>query len=69
MTAFFPKHVARIVEEMGVLSGAEQDMLGNLCKKVGLGGRAARMSKTRNQPLRACCYSNIRSRRSLCGRN
>lgn len=36
MTSFFPKHVARIVEEMSVLSAAEQDALGKLCKKVGL---------------------------------
>lgn len=36
MTSFFPKHVARIVEEMSVLSGAEQEALGKLCKKVGL---------------------------------
>jgi MarR family 2-MHQ and catechol resistance regulon transcriptional repressor len=38
MTSFFPKHVARIVEEMSVLSGAEQDALGKLCKTVGLQG-------------------------------
>jgi MarR family transcriptional regulator, 2-MHQ and catechol-resistance regulon repressor len=38
ITAFFPKHVERIVEEMSVLSGAEQDTLGRLCKKVGLQG-------------------------------
>lgn len=37
---FFPKHVARIVEEMSVLSGDEQDALGALCKKIGLGGHA-----------------------------
>lgn len=36
MASFFPKHVARIVAEMGVLSGAEQDALASLCKKVGL---------------------------------
>jgi MarR family 2-MHQ and catechol resistance regulon transcriptional repressor len=36
ITSFFPKHAARIVEEMGVLSGAEQEELGRLCKKVGL---------------------------------
>ena len=36
ITSFFPKHVARIVEEMSVLSGAEQEALGKLCKKVGL---------------------------------
>jgi MarR family 2-MHQ and catechol resistance regulon transcriptional repressor len=36
IASFFPKHVARIVEEMSVLSGAEQEELGRLCKKVGL---------------------------------
>jgi MarR family 2-MHQ and catechol resistance regulon transcriptional repressor len=36
ITSFFPQHVARIVEEMSVLSGAEQEELGRLCKKVGL---------------------------------
>jgi hypothetical protein len=35
--------VARIVEEMSVLSGAEQEELGRLCKKVGL--REARPKK------------------------
>ena len=45
MRTFFPKHVARIVGEMGVLSGAEQDLLGKLCKKVGLGGRSAPAGK------------------------
>ena len=34
--SFLPKHVARIVEEMSVLSGDEQDALGTLCKKIGL---------------------------------
>lgn len=34
--SFFPGHVARIVEEMGRLSRAEQEELGRLCKKVGL---------------------------------
>jgi len=38
ITSFFPKHVARIVGEMSVLSGAEQDALAALCKKVGLQG-------------------------------
>jgi MarR family 2-MHQ and catechol resistance regulon transcriptional repressor len=33
---FFPKHVVRIVEEMSVLSGDEQEALGTLCKKLGL---------------------------------
>jgi MarR family 2-MHQ and catechol resistance regulon transcriptional repressor len=36
LTSIFPKHAARIVEEMSVLSGAEQDALGKLCRKVGL---------------------------------
>jgi MarR family 2-MHQ and catechol resistance regulon transcriptional repressor len=36
LTSFFPQHVARIVEEMSVLTGAEQAALGDLCKKVGL---------------------------------
>ncbi|MEK6744999.1 MAG: MarR family transcriptional regulator [Nitrospirota bacterium] len=36
ITSFFPKHVARIVEEMSVLSGDEQEELGRLCRKVGL---------------------------------
>jgi len=36
ITSFFPKHVARIVKEMSVISGAEQEELGRLCKKIGL---------------------------------
>ena len=32
----FPRHAAKIMEEMGVLSSAEQVALGNLCRKVGL---------------------------------
>ncbi len=32
----FPRHAARIVEEMSVLSRVEQDSLGNLCRKLGL---------------------------------
>lgn len=38
IASFFPGHVARIVKEMGVLSKAEQEELGRLCKKVGLQG-------------------------------
>ncbi|HUI44411.1 MAG TPA: MarR family transcriptional regulator [Nitrospirota bacterium] len=34
---FFPRHVSRIVEEMSVLTKAEMDELGRLCRKVGLG--------------------------------
>ena len=36
ITSFFPKHVARIVEELSVLSAPEHEALGKLCKKVGL---------------------------------
>ncbi len=32
----FPRHAAKIVEEMKVLSSAEQETLGNLCRKLGL---------------------------------
>jgi MarR family 2-MHQ and catechol resistance regulon transcriptional repressor len=32
----FPRHAAKIVEEMRVLSSAEQETLGNLCRKLGL---------------------------------
>jgi MarR family transcriptional regulator, 2-MHQ and catechol-resistance regulon repressor len=35
--AFFPRHVSRIVDEMNVLTKAELDELGRLCRKVGLG--------------------------------
>jgi MarR family 2-MHQ and catechol resistance regulon transcriptional repressor len=33
----FPRHVASIVEEMAVLNMAEQETLGRLCRRVGLG--------------------------------
>jgi len=32
----FPRHAALIVAEMGSLSGAEQEALGSLCRKLGL---------------------------------
>jgi MarR family 2-MHQ and catechol resistance regulon transcriptional repressor len=32
----FPRHAAKIVEEMGALSSAEQEALGKLCRKLGL---------------------------------
>lgn len=32
----FPRHAAKIMEEMNVLSSAEQVTLGNLCRKLGL---------------------------------
>lgn len=43
--AFFPGHVKRIVREMGRLSQAEQETLGRLCKKVGLGAKAGPVRK------------------------
>jgi MarR family 2-MHQ and catechol resistance regulon transcriptional repressor len=39
--AFFPEHVARVVEEMNILTQKEQEELGRLCKKVGLKGSLA----------------------------
>lgn len=33
---FFPKHVARITEEMSTLTPDEQEELGRLCRKLGL---------------------------------
>ena len=35
-----PGHVAALVEEFGVLSAAEQETLGKLCKKLGMGRRS-----------------------------
>jgi MarR family 2-MHQ and catechol resistance regulon transcriptional repressor len=34
--SIFPRHAAKIMEEMRVLSNAEQETLGNLCRKLGL---------------------------------
>jgi len=34
--SIFPRHAAKIMEEMKVLSSAEQETLGNLCRKLGL---------------------------------
>jgi MarR family 2-MHQ and catechol resistance regulon transcriptional repressor len=34
---FFPSHATRIVKEMNILNTAEQQQLGRLCKKLGLG--------------------------------
>jgi MarR family 2-MHQ and catechol resistance regulon transcriptional repressor len=36
----FPPHAAVIAEDLGVLTAAEQDALGRLCKKLGLSGEA-----------------------------
>jgi MarR family 2-MHQ and catechol resistance regulon transcriptional repressor len=32
----FPRHAAGIIKEMSILNRAEQDLLGNLCRKLGL---------------------------------
>jgi MarR family 2-MHQ and catechol resistance regulon transcriptional repressor len=34
--SIFPRHAARIVEEMSVLSSVEQESLGHLCRRLGL---------------------------------
>jgi MarR family transcriptional regulator, 2-MHQ and catechol-resistance regulon repressor len=39
--SFFPGHVEGIVKAMSILSAAEQDELGRLCKKVGLAAHEA----------------------------
>ena len=36
----FPPHAAVIAEDLGALTAAEQDTLGRLCKKLGLGGKS-----------------------------
>ena len=36
----FPPHAAVIAEDLGVLTAAEQDALGRLCKKLGLSGES-----------------------------
>ena len=36
ISGIFPRHAANIMEEMGALSSAEQETLGNLCRKLGL---------------------------------
>ena len=35
ISRIFPRHVVRVVEEMGLLSPAEQDLLGSLCRRLG----------------------------------
>ena len=42
IASFFPGHVRRIVQEISVLTKAEQDELGRLCRKVGLQDRKAK---------------------------
>jgi MarR family 2-MHQ and catechol resistance regulon transcriptional repressor len=34
--SIFPRHAARIMKEMGVLSSLEQESLGHLCRRLGL---------------------------------
>lgn len=36
ISGIFPLHAAKIMEEMKALSSAEQETLGNLCRKLGL---------------------------------
>lgn len=36
ISGIFPRHAAKIMEEMRALSSAEQEALGNLCRKLGL---------------------------------
>ena len=36
----FPPHAAVIAEDLGVLTAAEQDTLGRLCRKLGLSGES-----------------------------
>jgi MarR family 2-MHQ and catechol resistance regulon transcriptional repressor len=38
----FPPHAAVIAKDLGVLTAAEQDALGSLCKKLGLKGEIGR---------------------------
>ena len=40
LEAVFPAHVAALVEEFRFLSAKEQETLGELCKKLGLGSRS-----------------------------
>jgi MarR family 2-MHQ and catechol resistance regulon transcriptional repressor len=39
--SIFPRHAAMIAAEMGALSSAEQEALGNLCRKLGLQKKGA----------------------------
>lgn len=40
INSLFPPHAAVIAENLGVLTAAEQDTLGRLCKKLGLSGKS-----------------------------
>ena len=42
ITRIFPAHVASIVTSMNALTAVEQDELGRLCRKLGLGGSKER---------------------------
>jgi MarR family 2-MHQ and catechol resistance regulon transcriptional repressor len=39
ISKIFPPHATKISDEMSILSVAEQEMLGGLCKKLGRGGK------------------------------
>ena len=43
ISSLFPGHAARIMEEMSILSSAEQEALGHLCRRLGLQVRNKRI--------------------------
>ncbi len=40
--SIFPRHAAKVVEEMKTLTGAEQEELSRLCRKMGLKGEVSK---------------------------
>ncbi len=48
--AVFPRHVRQIAAEMAALTAAEQEELGRLCRKLGLGGCKAQDSSFKQEP-------------------
>lgn len=51
MAELFPRHVAMIVEEMRPLSPSEQEELGRLCRRLGLGKKTIQGSIPGHNPL------------------
>ena len=41
----FPRHVKAIVDEFSVLTGQEQEILRNLCRKLGRGGESVQKER------------------------
>jgi MarR family 2-MHQ and catechol resistance regulon transcriptional repressor len=39
IASLFPRHAAGIVARMNVLTAAEQEILGSLCRKLGMGAK------------------------------